>query len=644
MCGIVGLVESNLSKDLLLKMNALLFHRGPDEEGFFIENNVGLAMRRLSIIDLKTGAQPLFNEDKNLVLIFNGEIYNFKELKKQLIEKGHKFNSQTDGEVILHLYQENKNNFINNLRGMFAFALYDKKENKIILSRDEFGIKPLYYFFDENIFIFSSEIKSILLHPKVKREVNLQSLYHYLTFLYVPDKATMFKDIYKLLPGEILIFNIPEQKINFKKFNTVKFQTKFKDAKKINEEILIWSLENVLKKSIQLHLISDVPVGVFLSGGIDSSLIAALIKNQQQNVETFSVGFKERYFNELNYADLVASNLKTKHHKIIIKPASLNILPKLIWHLDEPLADASIIPNYYLSKFTSQFVKVALSGLGGDEVFYGYLRYLQTPLFTAYFKLPYFVKNILSKLTQPLNINSNTKSGNYIRLIKKFLSGGLLAEDKRYIFYNTFFKDQEKINLLIAKDKYLSSYNYAQNIFNKFLQSNFSFKARYLDFNTYLPNDLLFLSDRTSMANSLEVRVPFVDKEVVNFANVISPQLHSKKNIPKYLLRKLAEKYLPRKICWREKHGFAVPTESWFKKDLFNFLKKLFSQKDEFFNNKYLLELLYEHRQSKLDLSQHIFAILTFKIWYKIYIENFYMRVDEDLNIEGLFNLRRVKL
>lgn len=621
-CGILNFKDNIVEENLLKKMNNLLSHRGPDEEGYFVDKIFGVGIRRLSIIDLEGGKQPIFNEDKNLVIVYNGEIYNYKELRENLTKSGHRFYTKSDTEVIIHLFEEYGEECLKYLRGMFSFAIWNRNKKELFLARDELGIKPLYYSHCENCFVFASEIKSILSLPFIKREVSFESLNNYLTYLYDPTFNTMFKGIKKLMPGEYIYIS---KQINIKKYFLLNYK-----IESISENSAVEKLDFLLRDSVKKHLISDVEVGSFLSGGIDSSLISAISsKVENKKIKTFSIGFEGNdYYNELPFAKKVADDIKSEHYEFIVKPDAVNILPKIIWHFDEPLADASAIPNYYVADVAKNYLKVVLTGLGGDELFGGYLRYAGDIYLRYYRLLPNVIKTNFEKIISSLPSDGTTKIKNYIRLFKKFTSGLNYDKDIRYLRWNTYFNSAEKKKILnnsvYEKIKDIDSLSCSLQYFNKDID-DFVWNAQYLDLNTYLPGDLLFLTDRITMANSIEGRVPYIDKELVNFAFSLPSCLKIKNKTTKYILKRVAKKYLRDEIINREKHGFAVPIDKWLKKDLKNIFKKIFSKERVktlgYFNFDNIFEIYNLHLSGKEDKSQYLWALLIFDIWHKMFIE-----------------------
>ena len=634
MCGICGILnidcDRKIDPDQLKKMTEVIIHRGPDDVGYYIKDNVGLGIRRLSIIDLVTGHQPISNEDQSIWIVLNGEIYNFLELKDNLIKKGHRFRTKTDTEVIVHLYEEYNLECVKHLRGMFCFALWDDNHKRLVLAKDRIGIKPLYYAICEGQLIFGSEIKCILQHPRFEREIDLGGLKDYFTFLYVPAPKTIFSGISKLLPGHILVQK--DRKLTIKKYWEIKYETSLKRS----EDYFVEGFLEKLKEAVKLHLLSDVPLGAFLSGGIDSSSVVALMSQiTTKPVMTFSVGYPDenRYFDERKEARGVAEKFKTQHQEFVVRPDLVDILPKSITCFDEPFADSSFIPNYYISQLAHEKVKVALSGLGGDELSAGYVRYLGVILAEYYNKLPFSLKRMIKALVSCLPEISGDNP--VISRAKRFVKGADLSAQRSYLEYISAFNPEELSNLLSGEvRKETEKYNPQERFFSYFSQAESDLKIQnsdnilnkmlFLDSKTYLPDDLLTLTDRMSMAHSLEVRVPFLDHQLIEFLATVPPQLKIKNLQKKYIHRKAVSKLLPKKILQKKKKGFSLPLGSWFRKELKGFVQEVLT-KDEIgktglFNQKYINQILQEHLSHKADHESKIMALLVFTIWYDIYM------------------------
>ena len=624
MCGIAGF-SGTPNPSLLEQMTEVLFHRGPDDVGYYSDEGVNLGMRRLSVIDVEGGHQPVHNEDKTVWLIFNGEIYNFKELRETLIQKGHRFYTNTDSEVIVHLYEEYKKDCVHHLRGMFAFALWDKTNQQLLIARDRLGIKPLYYAFSNGSLRFASEIKSLLKDRKIETEIDPQSLFSFLTFLYIPSPGTIFKGISKLPPGHRLVLR--RGKFTIDSYWDLSFPS---PSKPISESEYCEMTRQILTESVSTHLVSDVPLGVFLSGGLDSSTIVALMANlSSAPIKTFSIGFGEeaQSYNELEHARRIAKHFGTDHHEYTLQPDIIDILPKLVWHLDEPFADSSMIPTYLVSKAAREHVTVALTGIGGDEIFGGYPRYLGARLGVGYEKMPEWIRGAMARAVSLLP--ESTQSRNLSGWAKRFVRGGLLPSRERYLSWISFANEEVLRGLLTeslrqelentdiwAHHRFVYENNNAQDLMDKIL---------YLDVKTYLADDLLMMGDKMSMANSLELRVPFCDHKLVEYAASVPSKIkYSGQNL-KSLLKKSVKDLLPREIIQRKKQGFMVPVAQWFQKELRGFTLDLLSRenirKRGFFEADYVHGLLDRHFTGKQNLTDQIFALVTLEVWCRIYLD-----------------------
>ncbi|MEW6621274.1 MAG: asparagine synthase (glutamine-hydrolyzing) [bacterium] len=607
MCGICGYLtfgEKTVEKEIIHQMCEVIRHRGPDDEGIYLEKNISLGMRRLNIIDLVTGHQPIHNEDKTIFVVYNGEIYNFPEIRESLEKNGHRFNTQTDTEVIVHLYEEMGTKCVERLNGMFGFALWDKKRNSLFLALDRIGIKPLHYVVVNNQFIFGSEIKAILVHPDVNREIDLSSLDKYLTYEYIPAPNTIFKGIKKLPPGSFMIIN-PAGEIKTEQYGDINFSydEKLKEEEGYQEELL-----SLLKASVKRMLISDVPLGVFLSGGIDSSTITALMSELVPGqVKTFSIGFEDRSFDESGYARKVAQYFGTRHYEEILSPNKLiELVPIIADVLDEPLGDASIIPTYLLSQFTRQYVTVALGGDGGDELFAGYPTYPAHRLAHSYEKLPGFLREgMIEKIIKKLPVSTSNISLDF--QAKKFISGIPYSPEIRNYIWLGSFSPIEKKDLLSNEIcdilKTTNSFEDIEMYLAKTKTEDFLDRLLYLDMKFYLQEDILVKVDRASMANSLEVRPPLLDHTFVEYVANLPHQLKLKGLTTKYIFKKAVKHLLPKGIASRKKKGFGIPVAKWFKNELKGFVLDIFAEskikKEGFFNYSYINRLLNDHFENK---------------------------------------------
>ena len=608
MCGFVGF--TNYIKDDGSVINAMMdkiVHRGPDSAGFYTDADIALGFRRLSIIDLSEGNQPMFNEDGSLVLVFNGEIYNFKDLRQELEAQGHTFANNSDSEVLLHGYEQWGEDLVKRLRGMFAFVIYNKADGSVFGARDMFGIKPFYYTVTENTFMFGSEIKSFLAHPEFEKQLNEEALAHYLSFQYSPTEETFFKGVYKLPPAHYFTFK------NGKMKKTRYFRPDFKATPGVLDYFAD-EVDKTVRESVAAHKIADVEVGSFLSSGIDSSYIA-----EAANVDkTFTVGFEshdgDRY-NEIHYAKEFADTIGVENISKVITPTEYwETFPTIQYHMDEPLADPAAIALYFVSKLASEHVKVVMSGEGADELFGGYRIYQEPLTLTAYDKLPFGVRRVISKtcehLPQKHGINYLVRRGKTI--------------EERFIGNANIFSKKERDELLksdVAKHapepKIL-----CDKFYDEVADKDTVTKMQYLDINMWLMGDILLKADKTSMANSLELRVPFLDKKVMELAQTIPLDCRVNTQTTKLALRRAAEKTLPERTAKKDKLGFPVPIREWLREEkYYNTVKEEFTSDtaEKYFNTDKLLKMLDKHRSGKVDLSRKIWTVYTFLVWYKQY-------------------------
>lgn len=615
MCGIAGIIGENTEnkQSLIKEMVDCIAHRGPDDDGFYNDNRVGLGMRRLSIIDLKTGKQPIESKDGSLLIFFNGEIYNYKSLKIELEKKGYEFKTGSDTETVLHLYEEYGEKMMLQLRGMFAFCIYDKREESIFIARDHFGIKPLYYFIkDGKIKAFASEIKSLLFHPEYKKEVNDEAVFNYLFFQYNPMKETMFKNIYKLNPGSFLKINLKNGEFKEEKYWSFEF---VQDAKE-NEEESRKELLKLLEDSVRHHMVSDVPVGSFLSGGIDSSIIAVLMKKVSssngnlKNNSTFTVGFQD--LSEGNEAKTTSDYLQTDHTEIIISPEEyFEVLPKIIWYFDEPVADPSAVGLYFIAKEASKKVKVVLSGEGADELFGGYNIYLE-PLSLSRFLMGLIPRFLVDLIFKPIaNLKFDFKGKNYL---KRYFSK---LEDW-YIGNASIFKkgEVEKLWKGVQYDKVDLT-----DCYKKVAGLSDSAKMQFIDINTWLVGDILAKADKMTMANSLELRVPFLDIKIAEFASKLPDRMKFRRGVTKYILRQSVKGIVPETTRNRKKLGFPIPLRNWLTADKKSLYEKIISNSyiRKNMNVDLIEQLIKEHTDGIKDNSRKIYLLLILAIWHETF-------------------------
>lgn len=628
MCGICGIInsdkENHVDPQLLKRMTDTIVHRGPDDEGIYVDKNVGIGMRRLSIIDLSTGKQPIHNEDKSVWIVFNGEIYNHKEIRKDLEKAGHRFQTQSDTEAIVHAYEEYGDKCVQKLNGMFAFAIWDKRKNIVFLARDRIGIKPLYYFFDKSRLIFGSELKTILKAKDIPRRIDLQALDNFLTFEYIPAPLSIFQDIRKLPPGHTLTFR--DNEIWVRNYWDVDVKS---NGKTYDE--YVHNLKDLLQDSVKIRLMSDVPLGAFLSGGIDSSIIVALMAQvMDQPVKTFSIGFEDSSYNELKYARLVAEKFNTEHHEFIIKPDAVDLADNLLKFLDEPFGDFSIFPTYLVSKMARDFVTVTLSGDGGDELFGGYDTYIADAMAKYYNRLPRALRN--GFLTKVLDmVPPSSKKKGLINRAKRFVEGMKLPEDLRHTRWMIFLQDFEKSQLyaqdmksgILEKDPYKFIRRYFANVaYNQDDEIN---QQMYVDVKTYLVDNILVKVDRMSMATSLEARVPFLDHRFVEFAGSVPGKYKLQGRKTKMILKQSMEELLPKEILYRGKEGFSIPIKNWLKNELKPMMMDTLSpekiKREGFFNPDYVEILKNEHLSGRENHSHRLWALMIFGRWYDIYMQ-----------------------
>lgn len=606
MCGYVGFTNTGDNSNLIIgEMMDKIKHRGPDSEGKYIDGGIALGFRRLSIIDISShGDQPIYNEDSSKVLVFNGEIYNFKSIREKLVDKGHTFTTDTDSEVLLHGYEEYGEDLLNMLRGMFSFVIWDKKSGELFGARDFFGIKPLYYAKMGETFMFGSEIKSFLPHPDFKKELNESALESYLTFQYSPTEETFFKNVFKLPAAHC--FRYKDGKLTTKRYWEVKFDADGKPALEdwVNE------ISDVFHDSVEAHKIADVEVGSFLSSGVDSSYVAAVA-----NVDkTFTVGFgTDEKYNEIGWAKEFSKYINKENISKVITPEEFwDNLPKIQYHMDEPLADPAAIALYFVCNKASEYVKVVLSGEGADEIFGGYNVYKEPIETTAYNVLPMFIRIGLGKAASKLPAKRGL---NFVVRRGKTL-------EEWFIGNANMFSEKDRKALLKIKTDAPSAYTLTKPFYDKVKDKDPVTKMQYLDLHMWMTGDILLKADKMSMANSLELRVPFLDKEVMAVAQRIPTKYRVNKENTKYAMRMAALRSTPPQTANKKKLGFPVPTRVWLKEDkYYGIVKEAFTSAtaEHFFNTELLLKLLDDHREGKADYSRKIWTVFIFLVWYKVY-------------------------
>ncbi|MCL6584499.1 MAG: asparagine synthase (glutamine-hydrolyzing) [bacterium] len=629
MCGIFGIYnfsqpELEVEFSDLKLMGDAIAHRGPDDEGFYLKKNLGFGSRRLSIIDRRCGHQPIANEDQTIRVVYNGEIYNYLELRQSLEQKGHRFSTSSDTEVLVHLYEDYGELMPTYLRGMFAFALWDSRSQKLLLARDRVGIKPLFYTITRAGIIFGSELKCLLKIRGIRQEVDLEALDAYLTLSYIPAPLTIFSGIHKLLPGHLMI--IRPQGVELKSYWTLVIEPDYTKT----ESYFLEESMRLLEESVRIHLMSEVPLGAFLSGGIDSGCVVALMaKNLSSPVQTFTIGFSAAgggFDDERPYARLVAKQYGACHYEEEVSPQAVDLLHRVVQTLDEPLADDSVIPSYTVSEMAKRQVTVILSGLGGDELFAGYERYLGFHLADWYDHLPRWTRQ---RVIHPLVMSLPERSDGSLAInhLKRFVRGSHLSASSRYLEFISLLPTWQRYQLYHPDIRpKIDPFRIEKQLESCFIRpTNISSLNRvfYQDIHTYLPDDILALTDRISMAHSLEVRVPFLDHKLLEFCFRIPAEMKLKFFQKKYLLKKCAANLLPQAVLRHKKQGFVGPLAHWLRHDLRPYICELLSQERlrqlGFFDPRAVQMILDEHFSRRQTHDKLIFALLLFQIWHMEY-------------------------
>ena len=627
MCGIAGFVGPG-NRDQLERMVKLLVHRGPVDEGLFVAPGIGLGMRRLSIIDLIGGRQPMINEDETLHLVFNGEIYNFREIRSDLTRRGHRFQTQSDTEVILHLYEEMGPACMERLRGMFALALWDAPRKRLLLARDRMGKKPLFYWHREGLFLFASEIKALLCHPVVSRGPDWEAFHHYLAFGYTPAERSIFDGIAKLPPAHAAI--LQDDALTLHQYWTLPHGDSTLDDRASTHDVAS-RVRHALREAVQLRLESDVPLGVFLSGGIDSSAVVACMREvTSQPISTFSIGFGRAVpsFDELPYARMVAQRFETDHTEEILEPKVVDLLPSIIHHFDEPFADSSAIPTFVVAQATAHHVKVALSGIGGDETFAGYPRYLGLRLSEQYARAPHWLRSILRTSVSHL-IRESEASRNLGDWTRRFVTGVEQPLPDRYLGWTRFFDEADlgRLATPAVRECWLANVEAAQRT----AYANHSFDdpvdgAFRIDLSTYLPDDLLVMADRMSMAHSLELRAPFCDHRLIEEGLRIPPSLKVPRLHLKGLLKAAFADVLPPQILSHRKQGFMIPLGSWLRSDLRDVMEDLLAPDQVrtrgLFVPDAVAALKREHLGGTRNHSDRLWTLMMAELWMREYLDS----------------------
>ena len=632
MCGIYGIVSHDhperAREDELARMGGVIRHRGPDDFGHFLDDGIALGMRRLSIIDVAGGHQPISNEDGTVWLVLNGEIYNFRELRAELEEKGHHFRTRSDTEVIVHLYEEEGLEFFRRLRGMFGIALWDKRLERLVLGRDRIGEKPLYIRREPHRLLFASELKAILQAEDVPRRLNPVALEEYLALGYVPAPLCLLEGFEKLLPGHYLVVERGRTK------DHSYWDAPLGKTENCSEEEWIERIQAKILETVQAQLVSDVPLGAFLSGGLDSStIVAAMARATGQPVKTYSIGYKgeHTYYNELPYANAVAKAFGTDHHEIVVEPNVSELLPQLIWHLDEPVADSAILTTYLVSRLARESVTVILSGVGGDELFGGYRRYLGDGLQRYYRWLPGSLRRrLLPALLRRIPQDRHSVWKDYARYAAAFVDAAELPPAERYMKYVTLFSPQVQSQLVQAGARMEGPAGGAaaaalHSYFEACKNSDSLQRIMYVDLKTSLPDDLLALTDRMTMAASIECRAPFVDFELIELTMRMPSSLKVRGTQLKYLMKKAVSPWLPREIIHRKKRGFGAPMGAWLRRDLRPLVEEMLSesavQRRGLLRWNTVRQLIADHEAERHDHTDHLFALISLEIWCRAYLD-----------------------
>jgi asparagine synthase (glutamine-hydrolysing) len=626
MCGICGIINRDpfnpVDGRVLKNMCNKIFHRGPDDEGIYLNRNVGMAVRRLSIIDIDGGNQPITNEDGSVVVVYNGEIYNHLDLRNKLIKKGHKFKSRCDTEILVHLYEEYGNNLVEHLNGMFAFCLYDKNSDKVFMARDRLGIKPLYWINTKDWILFASEVKAFLEFPEFNPALDYEALHHYLTFRFVPAPMTLFKDVKKLLPGHFIEYFSSKRYLGQTKYWDLNFEHSIGIISPDKSEKIV---HNLVKDSVDTRLMSEVPLGAMLSGGIDSTIVVSCMKNgSRQRVSTFTINYEEEgSHNEREFANIAANHLQTDHHDITISFEDfMNRLKQMVYFMDEPIADPAAIPIYDLSSYAKKYVTVLLSGIGGDELFAGYNVYKEA-VYSKY--LNYIPNFIWSNITLPIsNLVPNACFGkNFIQRVREpieniflgssFIYGGFSESSKANLYTDSFREYQKNFD----------SHDIVRSILGADSPKRNLDKMIYLDTKLWLADSHLIMIDKMSMANSIEVRAPFLDHRLVELAAGIPKNLKINLFNSKMVLKKAFRTSIPKVLINRKKQGFSTPLQKWFSKnedDLEYLLCNTKNLINQYIRNKSIKRLIKINQSGKGDFSANIFTLIILEMWLNEFV------------------------
>lgn len=599
-------------------MNASLQHRGPDDEGYYQDSHARLAMRRLSIIDLQCGRQPICNESGDMWVIYNGEIYNFQRLRAELEQRGHLFKTHADTEIIVHAYEEYGDECVKHFNGMFAIALWDARRQRLFLARDRVGIKPLYYWVGKDELVFGSELKALMLHPNVPRQIDLAALDLFLTLEYIPAPRTIYEGIFKLLPGHLLVAE--GAKLKMTQYWDVPYQPICQ-----SEEECAEILASLIKESVRMRLMSDVPLGAFLSGGIDSSTIVGYMsQSMREPVQTFSIGFEEDTYNELPYAEVVAKHFCTDHHVEILKPDYSNLAEQLVVQFDEPFADTSLFPTFLVSKVASHKVKVVLSGDGGDELFAGYDTYRAENLYRYYGRVPRILRQrILPGFAEWLPPQPSKKG--WINKVKRMVEGGALDAALQHTRWMMFLNSRDKDSLYRSDLRAILKDDITADFFNGYFERASCFdhlaQQQYVDLKTYLADDILTKVDRMSMAVSLEARVPLLDYHIVEFAMNLPARMKLNGSRTKSILRHAVKDLVPQPVLEKPKEGFSVPMKHWLCTSLKSMMLDLLSKdslhNEGYFNHQIIEKWIREHLNQRANHSHRLWSLMVFEMWQR---------------------------
>jgi asparagine synthase (glutamine-hydrolysing) len=626
MCGICGIYEYKdrmpIEQSVLMSMIHVMRHRGPDDEGIHIEENVAIGMCRLSIIDLVSGRQPIYNEDKHITVVFNGEIYNYRDLRDKLNKRGHVLSTASDTEVVIHLYEDLGEECVQELRGMFAFAIWDARKQRLFIARDRLGIKPLYYSHVNQRLLFGSEIKSILQHPAIQSRIDFEGLGDYLSRRHVPSPRTLFNDIYSLPPGHILTCD--QEGINIHPYWDLSFAPGVN--RQLTEDEAAEHLENLLQESVRMQLMSDVPFGAFLSGGIDSSTVVALMSEfLEEPVKTFSVGYKGigESLSELSNARVVADQFQTDHHEIIVGPRDfIDLSEKVIWHLDQPIADAVLTAYFRLAQFAAGEVKMVLTGEGGDELFAGYARYAGEQFASLFQRIPRPLKSLVLTTSSYIPGFRAPKQALYALSQKDEVS--------RFTNWHPLFNGTRMWDLLSDNLKAELNGSWLRNraieqCLKRTDATETLHRFLYIDTKLWLPDDLLTRGDKLTMASSLEARVPLLDSKLVEFVASLDPKLKINKLKRKYLMKRVSKKWLPQKIVNQYKKGFPIPVSKWMRNEARTFVRDLLSpatiSRRDLFDPDYVARLIDEHESGIADHERLLFGLLSLELWLQLFID-----------------------